>query len=356
MRLINAVREWNAEGRPALRVIAVYTAADRHATFVREADEAVLIGPGPESEADAAFAGSPYLDYAELERALRACRADAVLARLGVCLREGRVRRAVRPARDHLHRPVGRGDAAARRQDRVQAPGGAGRGAARAVERRPSARSGRRPRGGRIHRLPADGQGDRGRRRPRHPHGPRARRPRGGVRAGQLGGVEDGRGRHGLPGAGHPRRPARRGAGRRRRRGHGVDAGRAGLQRAAAQPEGHRGVRLDRAGRGAGEAAARARRRARPGGRLCQRRDGGVPLRARPEAAVVPRGQHPAAGRAPGHRGLHRHRHRQAAAAHRRGRHAGGDRLRPSRRPAGTPSRPGSPPRIPSATSRPPPA
>ncbi len=45
MRLINAVREWNAEGRPALRVIAVYTAADRHATFVREADEAVLIGP-----------------------------------------------------------------------------------------------------------------------------------------------------------------------------------------------------------------------------------------------------------------------------------------------------------------------
>ena len=78
MRLINAVREWNAEGRPALRVIAVYTAADRRATFVREADEAVLIGPNPESDADAVFAGSPYLDYAELERALRACRADAV--------------------------------------------------------------------------------------------------------------------------------------------------------------------------------------------------------------------------------------------------------------------------------------
>ena len=76
MRLINAVREWNAEGRPALRVIAVYTAADRHAMFVREADEAVLIGladPGV-----AAFEASPYLDYPELERALRACRADAV--------------------------------------------------------------------------------------------------------------------------------------------------------------------------------------------------------------------------------------------------------------------------------------
>jgi acetyl/propionyl-CoA carboxylase alpha subunit len=61
MRLINAVREWNAEGRPALRVIAVYTAADGRATFVREADEAVLIGPDSSAEA-AAFAGSPYLD------------------------------------------------------------------------------------------------------------------------------------------------------------------------------------------------------------------------------------------------------------------------------------------------------
>ncbi|MBV9207248.1 MAG: ATP-grasp domain-containing protein, partial [Actinobacteria bacterium] len=75
MRLINAVREWNAEGRPPLRVIAVYTAADRRATFVREADEAVLIGPADPGEA---FAASPYLDYAELERALRESRADAV--------------------------------------------------------------------------------------------------------------------------------------------------------------------------------------------------------------------------------------------------------------------------------------
>jgi acetyl/propionyl-CoA carboxylase alpha subunit/acetyl-CoA carboxylase carboxyltransferase component len=75
MRLINAVREWNAEGRPPLRVIAFYTAADRRATFVREADEAVLIGPADPGDA---FAASPYLDYAELERALRECRADAV--------------------------------------------------------------------------------------------------------------------------------------------------------------------------------------------------------------------------------------------------------------------------------------
>jgi len=77
MRLINAVREWNAEGRRPLRIIAVYTAADRHAMFVREADEAVLIGPA-DPDGDAAFGASPYLDYAELERALRDCRADAV--------------------------------------------------------------------------------------------------------------------------------------------------------------------------------------------------------------------------------------------------------------------------------------
>ena len=67
------------EGLRALRVIAVFTAPDRRAMFVREADEAVLIGPSdPDGHGDgAAFGASPYLDYAELERA-RGCRADAV--------------------------------------------------------------------------------------------------------------------------------------------------------------------------------------------------------------------------------------------------------------------------------------
>nr|WP_308190381.1 biotin carboxylase N-terminal domain-containing protein [Pseudonocardia sp. TRM90224] len=75
MRLINAVREWNAEGRRQLRTIAVHTAVDRHAMFVREADESVLIGP---DDPDQAFAASPYLDYNELEHALQVSRADAV--------------------------------------------------------------------------------------------------------------------------------------------------------------------------------------------------------------------------------------------------------------------------------------
>jgi biotin carboxylase len=88
MRLINAVREWNAElsspgsasgwtlhDRHPLRTIAVHTAVDRHAMFVREADEAVLIGP---DDPDQAFGASPYLDLEELSRALRAARAEAV--------------------------------------------------------------------------------------------------------------------------------------------------------------------------------------------------------------------------------------------------------------------------------------
>ena len=80
MRLINAVREWNAEGRSPLRTIALYTTADRRAMFVREADEAVLIGPATDGGADASnlAAPNPYLDLAELARALCACRAEAV--------------------------------------------------------------------------------------------------------------------------------------------------------------------------------------------------------------------------------------------------------------------------------------
>ncbi|GAA4860614.1 carboxyl transferase domain-containing protein [Actinomycetospora straminea] len=77
MRLINAVREWNAEHEgelPPIRTIAVHTAVDRHAMAVREADEAVLIGPDDPED----MGPVPYLDLAELERALVAREADAV--------------------------------------------------------------------------------------------------------------------------------------------------------------------------------------------------------------------------------------------------------------------------------------
>ncbi|PVZ12001.1 carboxyl transferase domain-containing protein [Actinomycetospora cinnamomea] len=77
MRLLNAVREWNAEhdgALPPIRTIAVHTAVDRHAMAVREADEAVLIGPDDPDD----MGPVPYLDLAELERVLVERRADAV--------------------------------------------------------------------------------------------------------------------------------------------------------------------------------------------------------------------------------------------------------------------------------------
>ena len=148
-----------------------------------------------------------------------------------------------------------------------------------------------------------------------------------------------------------PRRPARRGAGDGRRARRRVDAGNPGLLGAAAEPEDPRGVRVHRAGRRAGAAAAGLGGRAGPGGRLRERRDRRVPLRAQGAAAHVPRGEHPAAGRAPGHRGDHRGGHRQAAAARGRRRPAGRPGRRAARPRAGTPSRPGSPPRTRSRAS-----
>src|SRR3954471_23243571 len=69
LRLIRAVRELNAEHGTRTRVIALHTEAERRATFVRAADEAVLLRE--------TGAGSPYLDHAELGRALRESGADA---------------------------------------------------------------------------------------------------------------------------------------------------------------------------------------------------------------------------------------------------------------------------------------
>ncbi len=64
MRVIHAVRELNQQRTEPIRLIAMYTEAERDAMFVRHADEAV------------ALSGS-YLDYEALERALVEARADA---------------------------------------------------------------------------------------------------------------------------------------------------------------------------------------------------------------------------------------------------------------------------------------
>jgi acetyl/propionyl-CoA carboxylase alpha subunit/acetyl-CoA carboxylase carboxyltransferase component len=68
MRLIHAVRDLSAQTGTPVETVALYTDADRTATFVREADLAYPLGPA---------AARPYLDYAVLERALAQTGADA---------------------------------------------------------------------------------------------------------------------------------------------------------------------------------------------------------------------------------------------------------------------------------------
>src|SRR6201987_196790 len=65
MRAIRAVRELNWERDEPIRIIALQIEAERHALFVRQADERHCLGEGG------------YLDYDELERALTETRADA---------------------------------------------------------------------------------------------------------------------------------------------------------------------------------------------------------------------------------------------------------------------------------------
>ena len=78
MRFIAAVREFNLEHGTRLRTIALYTDPDRRALFVREADEAVDIGPATFVDARDGRLKNSYYDYARLEAALTSSRADAV--------------------------------------------------------------------------------------------------------------------------------------------------------------------------------------------------------------------------------------------------------------------------------------
>ena len=70
VRLVRAVRELDEEHGRSTRVIALHTEAERRATFVRAADEAVLLR-------SPAGGRSAYLDHDELARALTVSRADA---------------------------------------------------------------------------------------------------------------------------------------------------------------------------------------------------------------------------------------------------------------------------------------
>jgi acetyl/propionyl-CoA carboxylase alpha subunit/acetyl-CoA carboxylase carboxyltransferase component len=78
MRFIHAAREYNREHAAALRTIALYTDPDRNAMFVRQADEAVCLGPSHVLDAGSNHQKSSYVDYGVLERALAQARAEAV--------------------------------------------------------------------------------------------------------------------------------------------------------------------------------------------------------------------------------------------------------------------------------------
>jgi acetyl/propionyl-CoA carboxylase alpha subunit/acetyl-CoA carboxylase carboxyltransferase component len=78
MRFIHAVREFNQEHSTALRTIALFTEPDRHAMFVREADEAVFLGPAHVLDPNTRQPKVAYVDYDSLQAALATARAEAI--------------------------------------------------------------------------------------------------------------------------------------------------------------------------------------------------------------------------------------------------------------------------------------
>jgi acetyl/propionyl-CoA carboxylase alpha subunit/acetyl-CoA carboxylase carboxyltransferase component len=78
MRLIRAVKELNSAEDAGLCAIALYTEPDANALFVREADEAWSLGSATFVDGRDGSRKNRYLDYAALEHALRATRAEAV--------------------------------------------------------------------------------------------------------------------------------------------------------------------------------------------------------------------------------------------------------------------------------------
>jgi len=78
MRFIHATRDFNQEHGTSLRTIALFTEPDRRSMFVREADEAVCLGPAHILDPTTQHPKSSYVDYGRIERALAVARADAV--------------------------------------------------------------------------------------------------------------------------------------------------------------------------------------------------------------------------------------------------------------------------------------
>jgi len=78
IRFIHAAREFNREYGTSIRTIALYTEPDRHAMFVREADEAVSLGAARRTDPTTNQTKSTYVDYESLKVAMESAGVDAV--------------------------------------------------------------------------------------------------------------------------------------------------------------------------------------------------------------------------------------------------------------------------------------
>ena len=311
MRLIHAVRELNERARRRRSAsIALYTEPERHAMFVRQADEAVLPRPGDGRGARRRRRSAlPRLRARSSARWSR--RGPTPRGSAGASWPSTRVRRAVRAARassSSAPTPT----SCARWATRSRPSGWprrpacrSRRGAAGPVEtRRGGARATRERIGYPLMIKAAAGGGGRGIRRVdgagrarRAPSRARAPRPRRRSATRRV-----------LHGAARQRRPPRRGAGDRRRprrrRGRSACATARCQRRNQKVIEESASPALDRR---AG-ARARARRRVRLALRAGYRNAGTVEFLYEPgrAALLLHGGQHAPAGRAPRHRGGHR--------------------------------------------------
>ena len=80
LRLIRAVRELNREQRLNLTTVALFSEPDRHALFVREADDAISIGPATFVDRRDGQPDSSYRNRERIEEALLDARISVVWA------------------------------------------------------------------------------------------------------------------------------------------------------------------------------------------------------------------------------------------------------------------------------------
>ena len=293
--------------RMGIKTVAVYSDADARAPHVKMADESVRLGPPPASES--------YLKAELIIDACKATGAEAVHPGYGFLSERDDIRQGARKSRHRFHRPAAQGHRRDGRQDRIQEARAESRRQHRprlSRRHRHHRRSGEDREG---HRLPRDDEGL-GRRR-RQGHAPcleRKRRARG-LRVREARGPCKLRRRPRVHREVHrAAAPHRDTAARRPARQHRLSE-RARMLDPAPPPEGGRGSAVAVRHAGDAQGDGRAGRRAGAGRWLLQRWHGRADrLGRRPDGQelLLPRDEHPAAGRAPGDRGDHRPRPRRA--------------------------------------------